>query len=62
MSKQDVDIECDIITETDAAILILVDDEEFWIPRSQVKRIECAQYADTVTMTAWIAEQKGIEA
>lgn len=61
MSRQDVEVECDIVRETDNAILLRVDDEEIWIPLSQVKRIQRGNSLDTITMTAWIAEQKGID-
>ena len=61
MSQQDVEIECDILKETDEAMLIIVDGEELWIPFSQIKRVQRESHCDVVTMTAWIAEQKGIE-
>jgi len=61
MSRQEIEVECDIVSETDDAILLLIDDEEIWFPLSQIKRIVRGNSYDLITMTAWIAEQKGID-
>ena len=57
-----VDIACAIQHETDDAILIEVAHEEFWIPFSQVSKLRRGQNGatDQVTVTEWIATQKGI--
>lgn len=57
---------------TDAAVLIEIDGEEYWIPFSQMapdEEIKCRQLlandrmptAVSLSITRWIAEQKGIE-
>lgn len=53
-----------IVAETDAAFLLLVDDEEIWFPKSQIDSPESYEVGDedcTVSVTEWIARQKGIE-
>lgn len=52
-----------IVAETDKALLLLIDGEEFWIPLNQISDpddyllgiVDC-----TVTVTRWIAEKKGL--
>lgn len=47
--------------ETDAAILVVTEDEEHWIPFSQIEEI--IRYPGNVAdirMTMWIARQKGL--
>ena len=49
--------------ETDKAVLVTVKDqpEPMWMPLSQVKKIVRAGAGkDSITITAWIAEQKGL--
>lgn len=56
--------ECNIIAETDAAILIEYDGERDWFPRTQIADADDykpGQKGRTVSVTAWIARQKGIE-
>lgn len=51
----------EFIRETDNAILVRLDDEDIWIPFSQIERRTL--YPDgrfEVTMTAWIAKKKGL--
>ena len=43
--------------ETSKALLIVYDDEEYWIPLSQVEEIHRAE--GRIVMSAWIAKQKG---
>ncbi len=53
-----------IVRETPAAFLLrLDDDEEYWIPKSQVSDPEDYEEGDadcSMSVTEWIAEQKGI--
>ena len=59
-----VHIEGKILKETDAAFLIKVDEgEEHWIPKSQISDPDDYKEGDigTISITEWIAEQKGIE-
>lgn len=56
--------ECDITAETDKAFLIAYDGEELWIPKSQIANP--SDYREgmsgaTISITAWIAREKGIE-
>ena len=57
-----LDVE-EIKAETDAAFLIVLDDGEYWIPKSQISDPEDYEKGDTdvsMSITEWIAEQKGI--
>lgn len=51
-----------LLHETDDAILIEVDDEQMWIPFSQIERI--TRYpkssACDIVMAAWLAKKKGL--
>lgn len=56
--------ECDVLAVTDLAILLRYDDEEYWLPKSQVSDPDVFEKGDegvTVSISEWIAEQKGIE-
>ena len=52
------------IAETEAAILVQIDDEEVWIPRSQLhpEDNEVREVGDVgeLVITEWIAEEKGL--
>lgn len=53
-----------IVSETGNAFLLLIDGFEHWIPKSQIAGPETYERGDenvTVSMTDWIAKQKGIE-
>ena len=60
---------CEILRETHAAVLIRdpADGREHWIPFSQVEKITrdaseaLGDQTGVVTMTEWIAEQKGLK-
>ncbi len=57
--------DCEIKRETDLAFLVVYQDEDYWIPKSQVKNPDDYAQGDdgvTLSVTEWIAEQKGIEA
>lgn len=58
-----VSVTCDIVRETDEAILINAYEEQYWIPMSQVEEIHKPLGRNTdceVVMTRWIAEKKGL--
>lgn len=42
--------------ETDKAYLFIISEEEFWIPKSQVRHME----ADLFIIPRWLAEKKGL--
>ena len=49
--------------ETDASFLIVLNDEEYWIPKSQVDDANSYNVGDTdvtLIITKWIAECKGL--
>lgn len=49
--------------ETDSALLVEIDDKEYWIPKSQLHPDSEVQEEDdtgTITMSEWIAKQKGL--
>lgn len=56
---------CDVLAVTDRAILIRYEDTEYWIPVSQMADrdehgLEKGDTGVTVSITEWIAEQKGV--
>ena len=54
----------EIVRETDAAFLVLIDDEEIWLPKSQIADSDSYESGDadlTLSITEWIAEQKGLQ-
>lgn len=56
--------DCTIKRMTGSAFLIEYDGEEFWIPKSQIDdpdRLDTYDTGVTVSITEWIAKQKGIE-
>lgn len=53
-----------VIRETDAAFKVLIDDEEVWLPKSQIADADDYKPGDTnctMSITEWIAKEKGIE-
>lgn len=57
---------CNVIAVTEKAVLIEYDDEKHWIPVSQLADGEDHNYEAgdkdiTVSVSEWIAKQKGIE-
>lgn len=55
---------CTVRRVTDKAMLVAYDDEDIWLPLSQVSQAEQYEAGDegvTISVTEWIAEQKGIE-
>ncbi len=56
--------DCEVLKETEKAILIRYDDEEIWLPRSQVSEGDKYTAGDkgvTVSISEYIAREKGIE-
>lgn len=52
----------EIRRESEKAILVAIGEEEIWLPKSQLRGDYSEGESDIdVTMTKWIAEQKGIE-
>jgi len=57
----ELDVFC--IAETDLAILVDIDGEEIWIPRSQIEDdSEVVEKGDegTLIISGWLAEQEGL--
>lgn len=55
-----VTVNCIRKRETDNAVLIDVDDEDVWIPLSQVESMHFDGRGDGyIVITNWIAQQKG---
>jgi len=53
----------EIKAETDKALLLVIGDEEFWIPKTQIESPDDYKKGDkncTVSVTDWIARQKGL--
>lgn len=59
MSDRYVQVECRFIRETENAVLIEVNDEETWIPLSQVESMH-KDKVGSIVMSQWIANQKGL--
>jgi len=59
-----IDFDVEVVKETEKAFLLRVDgdEEEIWVPKSQV--IEDGALLEgetgTMTLTTWVAEQKGL--
>ena len=64
MSRPTVEFEdSECIQETDAALLVSIDGEEHWIPKSQITDdSEVWKQGDvgTLVITEWIAQEKGL--
>jgi hypothetical protein len=55
------DVECTI--EVDKAILCIIENDEIWIPKSQIddeSEVQGKGDMGTLTITKWIAKNKGI--
>ena len=53
-----------VVLEIPKYFLLLIDGSEHWIPKSQIADPDTYERGDenvTVSMTDWIAKQKGIE-
>lgn len=61
-TKNAITLHGTVMRETDAAILFLDDktDEELWLPKSQIVEQDLSTGTDIVTITEWIAKQKGL--
>lgn len=49
--------------ETDAALLVEIDDKEIWMPKSQISddsEVTAEDDVGTLIVSQWIAEQKGL--
>jgi hypothetical protein len=58
-----LDVE-EVLRVTDKALLLRVDGEDVWIPLSQIDdagQYEQGDHDVTVSVTEWIAKQKGLE-
>lgn len=56
--------DCTVVRETDAALLVKYDGTQYWLPKSQIADPDSLEVGDegvTVSITEWIAEEKGIE-
>jgi hypothetical protein len=49
----------ELINETDDAWLVSIDNEEFWLPKSQCD-MDDPDDPDWVTIPDWLAEKKGL--
>ena len=59
MTKSDlIDLELDILAETDKAVKVFDGTTDAWLPKSQVE-IE-GKYGAIVTLPAWLATDKGL--
>lgn len=59
-----VHVEVDRIErETDAAFLVIIDNDQFWLPKSQIADADDYNAGDedvTLSITEWIANEKGL--
>ncbi len=59
--------DCVVLRATEKAILVRYDDEEIWLPKSQIvdpadpDTIQAGSEERTISITEWLAKQKGIE-
>lgn len=65
MSQRYVEVEVyECLRTTDRAALLMIDDEEHWVPFSQIEDNNedlRVGYSGPLYLTEWICEQKGIE-
>jgi hypothetical protein len=59
MSKQ-VELDMELLVETDAAVRVRVDDKNVWLPKSQIDMEEGAEVGDVVAflLPEWLAIEK----
>lgn len=65
MAKKYVEVDFDLFkTETSKAALFIIDDEEVWIPWSQIEEgqnLQTGRVNGRVSVTEWIAKEKQLE-
>jgi len=49
----------DIVRQTKKAVLYQIDDDEYWIPLSQIKEIDLI--SQWFVLPYWLVEKKGLE-
>lgn len=60
-NENTVDIECQVKRETEKALLIdHGGEQEVWMPKSQIKNVAKNGRTVTLTVTEWIANEKGL--
>ena len=55
---------CEIVHETDRAMLINYDGNKIWVPKSQINELDRLDVGDTnvtVPISRWFAEKEGID-
>lgn len=54
--------DCDIVHETDNAVLVKKGEDEIWFPFTHVERIVRSKEAgkSQIVVTAWVAKKKGL--
>ena len=57
-SDKKVTLRGDIVHETENAILVLVDEKEYWFPLSAVHEIHRTE--KRLVVDAWVAEKRGL--
>ena len=60
LAKDVVEIHGVIKRETEAAICIRIDGDDFWIPLSQTHSIRREDAGDKLVISKWIAQKKGL--
>lgn len=59
--SQQVEFDCTFVKETDAAVLVEIEGEEYWIPLSQVSRMRRQPNGEgAIVFSTFIAIQKGL--
>jgi hypothetical protein len=59
----DFDIDGPVKAETDKALLVVIEGDEVWMPKSQIAEHSEVQHegdSGTITVTLWIATEKGL--
>lgn len=54
----------DCLSLTDKAALLMIDDEEYWVPLSQIEDNDDdldVGFSGSLFLTTWILDEKGIE-
>jgi hypothetical protein len=50
----------EVLTETNKAVLVKIDEDELWLPKSQIELDENSNGVSVVQLPEWLAIDKGL--
>lgn len=62
MPRETYETECEVLHETDAAWLLGIDDDQYWVPKACIENNDDLEVGEesTVEIHEWFAVEKGI--